>query len=357
MAGTGVFPTEIAIVPTPSDQTVSTATQEQNFLNWLSATYQLPGSQAFQSVTIASGNITPNRSFLKVDTQAAASTDDLDHILLTNYEAGRVLFVRAADTNRTVVCKHAIGGSGQLLMLTSADFQLDDNTKVIAFILEGTSWVEIFRYHGNDPQAARTAIQLGTISTLNQGTTAGTSPAQVPIVDNIYGLKSVWIPAASFEPSTTGGCSTVQKIEFSPGNTVELLVLDFDGTASETAFMPIAFPKHWNAGTITMRWYYIVNAAVSTTVTWGARLVSVADNEAVNVAHGTAVSVTDTYLGTANKQAITALSAAITVSGTPADGEIVYLRIFRDPTVDTTTQDARLIGVQLQYTANKLNDS
>lgn len=358
MAGTGVFPAEIAIVPTPDDQTVQTATQEQNFINWVSACYQLPGAQAFQSVTLSSDDVTPNRSFIKVDTQAAAATDNLAHIIQTNLEAGRLLFVRAADTNRTVVIKNAQGGAGQILTLDGADYSLDDDKKVSVMLRESTSWVEIFRFYGNDLVAWRTFLGLGTAAVANRGTTAGSSPIQLPAVDDIYGLKSIWLPATSWEPSTTGGCSTIQKQEFTAGN-AEGLFLDFDGAAGESAFQWVAFPKHWNNGTVDARFYYIVDAAVSTGVVWGIRGVSVADNETADATQGTLQVIADTYLGTAKKMAITSYTPAVTIAGTPADAELVCLRVFRDPTSgsDTTTQDARLFGVQLRYTANKLNDS
>ena len=144
MAGTGIFPAELDLVPTnPLD--VSTGEQQQNFLDFLSATYQLPGAQAAGTATIASGSITPTRAVTVVDTEGAAASDDLANAAVSSMEIGRWLVLRAANTARTVVVKHAAGGSGQFLLKSLADFSLDDTEKMIGFYRSGTDWVEMFR--------------------------------------------------------------------------------------------------------------------------------------------------------------------------------------------------------------------
>ena len=144
MAGSAILPSELDLVPSnPLD--VSTGEQQQNFLDWISAMYQLPGAQGAQSVTIASGSITPNRAVVLVDTQGAASTDDLANAAVSSMELGRWLILRAANTARTVVVKHNAGGSGQFLLADGADFALDDTEKCIAFYRSGSDWVETFR--------------------------------------------------------------------------------------------------------------------------------------------------------------------------------------------------------------------
>lgn len=107
----------------------------------------MPGSQAEEALTIATGSITPSRSQFNVETEAAASTDDLANILATNFEDGAVIYVRAFDATHDVVLKHQATGAGELFLTGAVDATLDDATKTVVFRydLANTEWVEIFR--------------------------------------------------------------------------------------------------------------------------------------------------------------------------------------------------------------------
>lgn len=208
----------------------------------------------------------------------------------------------------------------------------------------------------NDAAAAiptsLTAVDVATIDTnslLN-------SPA---IATSILGLSTVEIPASFMQPSTTAGCAALVTIEASAGNALkpDYDVLDFDGTTAEHAKFSFRMPDRWDLGTITASFQYTVAAAVSTTVTWQLRAVAASDGDALTPDYGTLQAVTDTYLGTANLQAVTAFTSAITVAGTPAKGDRVFFRVSRDPATDTTSQDARLMGITIKYTANAVNDN
>ena len=169
-------------------------------------------------------------------------------------------------------------------------------------------------------------------------------------------LKTVYIPASAMTPATTSGCASLVQTQITAGQP-EISTLDFDGAADEFALFDFAFPKSWNEGTITARVHYTVNAAVNTTVKWDVQAVSRADNEAIASAYGTLQSVTDTFHNTANLLAVTAATSAITVGGTPAAGEHVFFRVGRDPDNDTTSQDAKLIGVEIFYTIDAVTDA
>lgn len=180
----------------------------------------------------------------------------------------------------------------------------------------------------------------------------------VPPTNIVPALATVYIPAAAMAPSTSSGCAGLTQTEVS-AFLPELLTLDFDGAGSsiEYALFSFPFPKRWNEGTITAKFHYTVSSAVGTTVKWDLQAVSVADNEAVASSWGTIQSVTDTFHGTANRLAITSATSAITVAGTPAAGEHVFFRVGRDPANDTTSQDARLIGVEINYTIDATTDA
>ena len=77
------------------------------------------------------------------------------------------------------------------------------------------------------------------------------------------------------------------------------------------------------------------------------------------VAYGTAVTVTDAGIGTAEDQHISSESGAVTVAGSPAAGELSYFQVFRDANdgSDTFSADAKLLGVKIFFTTDAANDA
>lgn len=357
MAGNGSFPAELDVVPaTPTD--ADTGEQQQNLLDWLSATFQLPGAQPLQDVTISGGNITPNRALLLVDTEGAAASDDLDHILQTNLpDEGRIVFVRAKNAARVVTVRHNQGGAGNLLLLDGANFILNDTKKISVLAREGTAWTELFRFYGADAAAWRTFLGLGTLSTLNRGTTPAQSPIQVPAIDDILGLASVDIWADAIRSQSANGCSLPQQVQIT-ADQPEIVSVDFPGSVDRHGIFSWKPPKKWNKGTVQARFHFTVGAAVGTTVKFGLQGVCIADNEALAQAYGTRQTTTKTYGGTADRLAISALTPAITLAGASAGVvEEVCFRVTREGSADTTTQDVRLRRVEILYTVSALNDT
>lgn len=89
-------------------------------------------------LTISAGVITVTDSYHHVDTEADAGTDDLDTI--NGGTSGDILFLRANNDARTVVCKD---GTGNLTL--AGDFSLDSVSDRILLHYDGTNWVEISR--------------------------------------------------------------------------------------------------------------------------------------------------------------------------------------------------------------------
>lgn len=165
------------------------------------------------------------------------------------------------------------------------------------------------------------------------------------------GKQVIYVPAGAIIPSATGGCDSIAVIATS-ANHPDLTVLDFDATTAEYAQFSIGMPNQWDEGTVTYQVYWTVTAAVTTGVAWQLQAVAVSNDDTIDAAYGTAVTVTDTALNASNDQHITAVSTAVTIAGTPAAGDIVYFRINRNPADagDDMTQDARLIGVKVFWT-------
>ena len=125
---------------------------KQAFEDWLATDKQIPGAAvAFSTLTIASGSITPTagQGQYSVDTEGAASTDDLANIVQTNLPDGSALLLKSVASARTVVLKHAAGGAGQLSLGDAADLSLIDPTMWVLFRRNGTQWDEVWRSWGS----------------------------------------------------------------------------------------------------------------------------------------------------------------------------------------------------------------
>ena len=90
-----------------------------------------------QPVTISAGTIglIPRFSYYKVDTQSEAASDDLDTI--SNGNEGDLIFIRAANSARTVVIKD---GTGNILTNGSVDLTLDNTQDEAILHYDGTNW-------------------------------------------------------------------------------------------------------------------------------------------------------------------------------------------------------------------------
>jgi hypothetical protein len=153
-------------------------------------------------------------------------------------------------------------------------------------------------------------------------------------------------------PSTTNGAATNAKVE-SATNKQNVYVLDFaDGATKLLAEATVAMPSDWDGGTVTAQFYWLTNGTSTNGVLWGCQGRSYGDSETLDQAFGTEVTVVDNGTATANQVLISSATAAITLAGTPAAGELVQFRVSRDPTSgsDTLAQTARLLGVMVAYT-------
>ena len=172
------------------------------------------------------------------------------------------------------------------------------------------------------------------------------------------GKETIWIPSAAITPTQSNGCASRTQVETTSGRP-DMDVLDFDASSDEHAQFSVAFPKSWNAGTITFQVYWTTTATDTDGVSWGLQGVAVSDNDTIDVAYGTAVVVDDAALSAAEDLCVTAESGAVTIAGSPADNDLVYFRIFRDvsDSNDTAAEDARLIGVKIFFTTDLANDA
>ena len=171
----------------------------------------------------------------------------------------------------------------------------------------------------------------------------------------IAGKETIWVPAVAMYPNTTAGAEAAQ-VELSNGP--EIKVLDFDKSSDEFAQFAVAFPKSWNAGTVTFQAFFTATSTDTGTTAWGLSGVALADSGDLNTAFGTQVVATaKAHSGTSNDLDVAAESGAVTIAGSPSDNEYVFFQVSRDVSADDLDADARLLGIKLFFTTDLANDA
>ena len=186
--------------------------------------------------------------------------------------------------------------------------------------------------YGRDPSSGAIKVLSGEVTVNN---------------NNTYTATNYWIPAAAWIPRTTTGCGVdSRELATNRQNFDELL---FDAGTDEFAQALHILPNTYTNGTITVRFYWTA-ASGSGDVVWGIQGRSLANDDALDTAFGTAQTVTDTLLAS-NDMHITSATSAITLGGTPAANTPIQFQIYRDADAggDTLAVDARLLGVEIVF--------
>jgi hypothetical protein len=173
-----------------------------------------------------------------------------------------------------------------------------------------------------------------------------------------YGKHTIGIPAGAMTPATTNGCASIATAETTT-NKINYRYLGFDAAAVEYAWFYIPSPKSYNASTLTARFEWTHPSTVTNFgVVWQIEILSLTDDDALDTAVGTAVTVTDTG-GTTGDFYQSAETGAITPSNTAAKQDGLFVRVSRLATSgsDTLAVDANLIAVQIYYTNDAGNDT
>jgi len=171
------------------------------------------------------------------------------------------------------------------------------------------------------------------------------------------GRQTIWIPAGAMIASTTAG-ATAGTVEEST-NDQNYNTMDFATDADDHAEFQIPFPNSWDLGTLNFRVYWRSTATDTDGVSFGFQAVAIADNQAIDASWGTAVVVDDANQGAAGELLVSAISGAVTVAGSPGDGELVFGRLFRDvsDSNDTAGEDAQVIGAHIYYEVDAGQDA
>lgn len=130
------------------------------------------------------------------------------------------------------------------------------------------------------------------------------------------------------------------------GSNTQKLVLDFaDGANTLSVQKELKLPSDFTSTVDVNIWWY--TTATAGDVVWQVATICVGNTETGDPAFNTASTVTDTAQGTTNQYNLATITG-LTTTGCAA-GEVLYVRVFRDPTNggDTLAATARLVGIEL----------
>lgn len=171
----------------------------------------------------------------------------------------------------------------------------------------------------------------------------------------LFSTQEWFIPAAALIPHLTNGAQ--RSIAYMTTNAQPVEALDFDQSTQEYATALVVLPKRWNLGTLTFSPLWTAGSG-SGNVIFDCAAVAVSNDDTLDVAFGTVQTSTDTLLA-ANDLHVGPTSPPITIAGTPAVGDAMWLRVSRQAAAggDTLNADARLLGIRLYWTVNAVNDA
>jgi hypothetical protein len=157
----------------------------------------------------------------------------------------------------------------------------------------------------------------------------------------------LYIPAGGMIPDTSSGL-----LQKDSTNIVDYLA--FDGATDEAAMFSFSI-EDWDLGTIKAKFVWGASSEDNAqTCVWCLTCYAVSDGDTYDVAltGGPQCAAADA-LGadswSALKQHITAATGALTVQGTPAAGDVVYCKVYRDVSEDDYEHDAWLFGIKIEY--------
>ncbi len=164
-------------------------------------------------------------------------------------------------------------------------------------------------------------------------------------------VDEFYIDAGSMSPAITGGAASGQ-LE-STTNRVNRQYMSFRGdTANTIAQFSARLPSNWDAGTVRAKllWEPAAGASAGDEVRWLFSAVAVGNDDALDAAFGTPVNIDDAAIAAGDAHE-TPASAAMTIGGTPAVGDLVTFKIERDYDYGSQplAEHARLLGMVIQY--------
>lgn len=307
------------------------------------------------STQIASSTVASNALSIELDSTTGLPTEGVGQLFKKDSDgeivSGSIEFIHWTNVSGNTITLTDTGDRG----ITGSDsgaqaYVADDYFEV---------WVSSY-YHNTtsevmDLSSAQTVAGVKTFSA-EPVFSAGVNLADGQNIKNngANPERAIYLPASAMTPATTNG-SASGTIETTT-NKVIIPTQDFDASTDEYATFGIPSPLYWDASTVTAQIYWSA-ASGSGDVIWGIQGVSLANDDALDTAYGTAQTVTDTLTATGDL-CVTSATSAITIAGSPTAGDYINFRVYRDADAggDTLSADAQLIGVRIAFSIDKYSD-
>lgn len=210
-------------------------------------------------------------------------------------------------------------------------------------------------------------LDLSSASKIGQGPSGALSNSDTVTVyaepalggSSVPGVtREFYVDAAAMVPRETNGA--VADTEEYATNDVNVDHYLFDSITEEGVQFKLAMPDGWDRSTIKVKvfWDAATDASADDGVTWGVSARAVSNDDAIDGAFSASVDTDDAVIAVGDLH-VTAASSAITVSGTPAIGDLILFEITRvvGDANDDMAEDAKLFGIQIQYTESTTTPS
>jgi len=171
------------------------------------------------------------------------------------------------------------------------------------------------------------------------------------------GYTNIPIPAGSMAPLDTNG-AIFGSNEYAT-NDIMKDYFAFSGATEKFVSIDLPFPENWNRSTFKVIFYWAPGDSACTAgdkVEWKIGGLATGDGDAIDTAIGTTQVITDTVLAGKNTALhITSATPAITLAGSPALLDEIYLKISRNvgSANDDMTENAWLFKAFLQVKINE----
>jgi hypothetical protein len=178
----------------------------------------------------------------------------------------------------------------------------------------------------------------------NAGTSGGTSGTSDRIVS---------IDAGALVARSTNGAAAATE-EYATNDVMSDHFL-FDGATEEGVQFRFNMPPDWDGNAVNAKFYWdaATGASAADGVTWGIAMQAFQNDDALDNAFGTSVDTDDAVIALGDLH-VSPLSADITIAGSPSAGDLIIAEVTRvvGDANDTMTEDAKLLGVTIHYTAS-----
>ena len=169
------------------------------------------------------------------------------------------------------------------------------------------------------------------------------------------GKQTIALPAGSWKAKASGGATA--------GTYQDVAIFSFNGTSATRVRTVIPMPKGWNESTVSFKTFGVVDTGggASNVAVWKMAAKAFSHDDAAWTTTDLSTGVQSSNMSwTANDDLlISAESSALTIDGTPAEGDLVVFELWRDPAdaSDNNTADFLLVAAHIYYTNNAATDA